>query len=157
MTPGVVGQRLVGCFLWGVLLGAAADVFKPLHRRLPRLSELLIGLELLFVWLHSSFALCRGELRVGFYLALLLGAGLWEQLFGEVAGALWRNFWHFAVLPGKFLRKFFRKIANFLFSSWKKWSTIQKNNRPSNHPNSGGTPHGRHPRLFKPLSAPRGR
>ena len=110
MTPEVVWQRLAGCFLEGVLLGAAADVFRPLHRRFPRLCELLIGLELLFAWLHSSFALCQGELRLGFYLALLLGALLWALLFGAVTGALWSSFWHFAVLPLGFLRKFFRKI-----------------------------------------------
>lgn len=120
MTPQIVGQRLAGCFLEGVLLGAAADVFRPLHRKAPRLCELLIALELLFAWLHSSFAICRGELRIGFYLALLSGAGLWEWQFGAAMTALWAKIWHFAVLPLGIFQKFFRKKVNFLFSSWKK-------------------------------------
>ena len=134
MTPQIVGQRLAGCFLEGVLLGAAADVFRPLHRKAPRLCELLIALELLFAWLHSSFAICRGELRIGFYLALLSGAGLWEWQFGAAMTALWAKIWHFAVLPLGIFQKIFRKKVKFLFSRWKKWSTIHKNNRPSNHP-----------------------
>lgn len=47
MTPRLVWPRLLGCFLEGVLLGAAADVFRPLHRRFPRLCEFWIGLALL--------------------------------------------------------------------------------------------------------------
>ena len=116
MSPEVIWRLLLCCFLEGVLLGAAADVFRPLHRRFPRLSEGLISLLLVAAWLHSSFAICRGQLRMGFYLALLAGAGLWELLFGAAVGSFWGDFWHCAVTPFRIIRKFFHKIENFLFS-----------------------------------------
>ena len=71
MTPGVFLPRLLGCFLCGVLLGPVTDLLRPLHPRLPRLTETVLSAALLAAWLFTSFGLCRGDLQLGYYLATL--------------------------------------------------------------------------------------
>ena len=115
MTPGVFLPRLLGCFLCGVLLGPVTDLLRPLHPRLPRLTETVLSAALLAAWLFTSFGLCRGDLQLGYYLAMLGGFGLWEWLFGRAASAFWARLWHFAGIPLGEIRKFFQKtqISSF--------------------------------------------
>ena len=49
MTPAVFLPRLLGCFLTGALLGPGMDLLRPIHRRLPRLTELLLCGLLLYL------------------------------------------------------------------------------------------------------------
>ena len=116
MTPAVFLPRLLGCFLTGALLGPGMDLLRPIHRRLPRLTELLLCGLLLAAWLFASFGLCRGDLQLGYYLAMGLGFALWEWLFGRAVSAFFSRLWHFAGIPLWEIRKFFQKNANFLFS-----------------------------------------
>ena len=110
MTPAVVWERLLGCFLCGVLLGPAVDFLRPLGRKLPILTRVFICLELMLCWLFALFGICRAELRLGWYVAMMAGFALWERLFGTAAAAFFGGFWHFAVLP--------LKITNLKFSSF---------------------------------------
>ena len=116
MTPAVFLPRLLGCFLTGALLGPGMDLLRPIHRRLPRLTELLLCVLLLAAWLFTSFGLCRGDLQLGYYLATLGGFFLWEWGFGGATAAFFARLWHFAGIPLREIRKFFQKNANFLFS-----------------------------------------
>ena len=75
MTPALVWRQLWGCFLTGVLLGPAVDLFRPAHRRFPVMAQLLIALEVSAAWVFVSFGLCRGDLRLGWDLALAAGFG----------------------------------------------------------------------------------
>ena len=120
MTPVLVFRRLLGCFFCGVLLGPNLDFLRPLHVRLPLFTQLLICLELLTVWLFALFCICRGDLRMGYFLGMIAGTTLWELCFGRVSAALFGRFWHFAVLPLKISRKFFHNFKNFLFARRKK-------------------------------------
>ena len=115
MTPAVVWERLLGCFLCGVVLGPAVDFLRPLSRKLPMLTRVFICVELSLCWLFALFGICRAELRLGWYLAVMGGFALWERLFGTAAAAFFGSFWHFAVLPLKISRKIFHKFENFLF------------------------------------------
>ena len=126
MTPAVVWRRLLGCFLTGVVLGPTVDLLRPLGRGTPILTRAGICAELFLGWLFAMFGICRGELRLGWYLALLGGFFLWEWLFGASVAAFFGGFWHFAVLPLKIFRKFFHIFRNFLFARWEKWSTDRK-------------------------------
>ena len=119
MTPALVWRRLLGCFLCGVVLGPGVDALRPLNRRLPLLSQAAICLELLLIWLFALFGICRGDLRMGYFGAVLVGFLLWERLFGRAVSAFFGRFWHFAELPLKISRKFFHKFVKFLFSRWK--------------------------------------
>ena len=73
MNPELVWHRLTGCFLAGVLLGPSADLFRPLHRRLPVMTQLIIGTEFFLCWLYLGFGLCRGDLRMGYFGSAALG------------------------------------------------------------------------------------
>ena len=95
MTPAVFLPRLLGCFLTGVLLGPGMDFLRPLHRRIPRLTELMLSLLLLTSWIWTSFGLCRGDLQIGYYLAMLAGFAHWEWLFGAALSSRFGIFWHF--------------------------------------------------------------
>ena len=88
MTPAVVWERLLGCFLCGVLLGPGVDLLRPLSRRFPVLTRVLICGELFACWLFALFGICRAELRLGWYLAMMAGFCIWEQLFGSAAAVL---------------------------------------------------------------------
>ena len=113
MTPGVFLPRLLGCFLCGVLLGPVTDLMRPLHPRLPRLTETVLSAALLAAWLFTSFGLCRGDLQLGYYLATLGGFFLWEWVFGGAAAAFFARLWHFAGIPLGEIRKFFQKKRKF--------------------------------------------
>ena len=120
LNPGLVWNRLAGCFLAGVLLGPAADLFRSLHRRLPVLTQLVIGTEFFLCWLWLGFGLCRGDLRIGYLLGTAAGFCFWEWYFGTCTGAFFGKLWHAAAIPLKFCLKFFHKIENSLFARWKK-------------------------------------
>ena len=92
MTPAVVWARLLGCFLCGVLLGPAVDFLRPLGKKLPILTRMLICAELVLCWLFALFGICRGELRLGWYLAMMAGFALWERLFGTVVTVFFGSF-----------------------------------------------------------------
>lgn len=113
MTPAVFLPRLLGCFLTGALLGPGMDLLRPIHRRLPRLTELLLCGLLLTAWLFASFGLCRGDLQLGYDLAMGLGFALWEWLFGRAVSAFFARLWHFAGIPLREIRKFFQKKRKF--------------------------------------------
>ena len=154
MSPGLVWNRLAGCFLAGILLGPAVDLFRPVHRRLPVLTQLLMAAEFFACWLWLGFGLCRGDLRLGYFSSAALGFYLWERCFGTCTAAFFAIFWHAAAIPPKFCLKIFQKISNFLFARWKKWSTIKYSNRQIPWRRSGGPRHDKDPQLSQPLSAP---
>ena len=115
MNPALVWSRIAGCFLTGVLLGPAADALRPLHRRFPRLVQLFLSAGLFTAWLWTGFALCRSDLRLGYYLAMLAGFFLWERLFSRSVVALFAKFWHIAAKPLRVCLKFFRNFEKYLF------------------------------------------
>lgn len=120
MSPGLVWHRLLGCILAGMLVGPAACALRPLHRIRPVLTELLTSLAVGVCWLWTSFGLCRGDLRMGYFFGMIAGWLLWEWLFGTAATAVFRRFWHIAAFPLRIFLNFFRKIVNFLFARRKK-------------------------------------
>lgn len=100
-------SRALGCFLTGGLLGAAVDPLRPLQRHLPRLIGLLAALEWVAGWAFASFGICRGDLRMGYFFAMLLGFGLWEWGFGPALGVFFDKCWNQLLSPP---RKFLKKI-----------------------------------------------
>ena len=92
LSPGLVCSRLAACFLAGLLLGPAADLFRPLHRRFPVLSQLLIGAEFFACWLWCGFGLCRAQLHFGYFLDMLAGFFLWERCFGSCITGFLQNY-----------------------------------------------------------------
>ena len=120
MNPELVFSRMTGCFLTGLLLGPGVDVLRPLGRRFPRISQLFISALFFAAWLFTGFALCRSDLRMGYYLSMLAGFGVWEGCFGAAVAAFFGALWHIVAKVLKIGLKFFQLFKKFPFARWKK-------------------------------------
>jgi len=111
----------------GVALGVYYGFLRPLRPRHPVLSDLLFLPALVYAWLVVGFAVCRGDLRLGCYSGLLLGAVAWELTLGRllrrVFAWFWRiltTFWRYLWWPMGWLRKKLRIFLKFLLLTGKK-------------------------------------
>ena len=131
--PALDGVRLLaGCGL-GVGLGIWYGFLRPLRPAHTLLSDVLFVPALIWAWLYLGFAVCRGDLRLGYVGGLAVGAFGWELTFGKWLRPVFAGFWGMisrikAVIRGclqKNLQKIHKKIKNML-AIWKKWFTIKK-------------------------------
>ena len=128
MTEPVLDARRFGiaCLL-GLGLGLYYGFLRPLRPRHTALSDLLFLPGLFYSWLWLSFAVCQGDIRLGYCMGLLVGALVFEQTVGRWLRPVFRLFWggigkiyrHISGFLKKFLKKM-QKIAFFLFPSRKK-------------------------------------
>ncbi len=138
MSPSVAA----GCFWWGLALGAGLGLWygflQPIRHRF--LGDLLFLTGVFPVWLIFCFAVCRGDIRFGLLLSLVVGGVLFHKTLGRLLAPLWRGFWGgISRITGSF-KKFFRKTVGFLkkfLATGEKMSTIKS--RKHVHP--GGKPH----------------
>ena len=112
----------------GAELGAALGVFyvflRPLRPRFTALSDLAFLGALGWAWLWLAFAVCGGDLRMG-YLGAMFAAGVAcarpaERLLGGVFRGFWRflgRFLGIILLPLKKILEFTKKLV----ASAKKW------------------------------------
>ena len=101
-------------------------------RKHPHLADLVFGGGLLWAWLYVGFAVCAGDLRLGYTGALFAGAALWELSFGRLLRPIFTVFWRFfarllraAASPLIKIAKKTGEIIKFLFATGKKWGTIK--------------------------------
>ena len=147
MTDPIVAARrfAIGFFL-GAVLGLWYGFLRPLRPRHTTISDLLFLLGAGWMWLYYMFAVCRGDLRLGAFFALLLGCIVWERTAGLLIRPVFFGFWHFLARSVRLLilpfKKFLAKIK-ILFALFRKSVTIKWSNRRQNRRSSGGVPHGR--------------
>ncbi len=128
MTPPQIAAER---YLWGVALGLIPGLLygflRPLGRRRRALADVSFLIGAFPVWLYFSFAVCQGDLHLGYLSSLFLGGILFDCTAGRLFCLIWEGFWNLAgAFWGKW-RKFFKKIRLFLkktFASGKKSSTI---------------------------------
>lgn len=158
-TPGQEFHRLWIGFLLGLLLGVVYGFLRPLRPKHTVFADSLFLIFLIWAWLYQGFAICRGDLRLGYYLGFPLGAIVWLNTLGRLLSPVFSCFW-------KVIRCFFRaifypfkiiykKIKNFfisLLASVKKTGTIKSNNDDYVEKITGGIRDGRKKKLFKPNS-----
>ena len=73
MNDPLAAARLFACaFLLGCLLGLLHGFLRPLREKLPNISDAIFAVVLFYVWLYLSFALCRGDIRMGYTAGLFL-------------------------------------------------------------------------------------
>lgn len=89
--PAVVAARLVHCLALGATVGALSDLLLPLHRRLCVIRDLLLSLWLCRCWLVSCFSVCHGDIRLGYWGAVCLGALLWRVGLSPLTRAFLRR------------------------------------------------------------------
>lgn len=94
MTPPALA---VARFLRGCLLGIPAGIWygflRPLRPRFTALSDLLFLLGFYWCWIYFSFAVCRGDLRLGYAAGLFLGCFGFDRTAGRLLRPLFSLFW----------------------------------------------------------------
>ena len=143
MTEPIFAAKLfLAAFGIGCLLGILYGFLRPLPFWL---RDLIWITGLFYGWIYHSFALCRGDIRMGNALGILLGTVVWELTLGRFLRPLFRLFWGivFRIL-GIFLlplKKFLKKakiFINFLLSRSQKIFTIKDDKM------DGGADNGKH-------------
>lgn len=148
--PAQDGYRLLCALLLGAGLGIFYGFLRPLRPRHTVLSDLLFLPAMGYAWLYLGFAVCRGDIRLGYCMGLILGGCIWEFTLGRWLRPVFFGFWHgisrilhgFWVFCKKILKKF-RKIVNFLFSRREKWFTIRNTHRRKRRRETGGMDRGK--------------
>ena len=134
MEPAVslTGPALDGWrFLWacgiGLVLGMYYGFLRPLRPRHAVISDVLFLPVLAYGWLYLGFAICRGDLRIGYCLGILLGIVAWELTIGRllrpVFAGVWRGISRICRGLGRIFRSFFQKIQKIT----KKYLQYRKN------------------------------
>ena len=137
-------RRFLFACLFGLGLGLLWDFLRPFRQKRPNLSDGLFLLVTGQVWLYLGFSVCKGDLRLGYSLGLLLGGFVWEITLGQLFRPVFLGFsriiteiFSFFALP---MKKFFKKIAKnakFLLATGKKAVTI-KCKHQNQHKKKGG-------------------
>ena len=144
--PAAAASLFLRSCLLGLPLGCWYDFLRPLRPRFTHLSDFVFMVGAVYLWLYQSFAICRGDIRWGYFSGFVLGAFVWELTAGMVLRPVFRwfwqilaQFWRIMLIPGKI---FFQK-TKILFASGEKWVTIRWNNRRQKRRSPRGGTHGR--------------
>lgn len=155
-TPEIAFARFVTGLLLGCVLGIYYGFLRPIRRRRTFFPDLLFVMAAGWIYLHYGFAVCRGDLRMGYLAAPILGALAWDLTVGRYLMPIYAGFWRFL---GGLLRPFqlfLKKICifiKFLFATGKKWGTIKWKSRQQKKPHPEGVPHDRKEKPIPPYSA----
>jgi hypothetical protein len=151
-APGIAFARFFWACGLGVGLGIWYGFLRPLRPRHTFLADSLFILILLPVWIFHSFAICLGDMRLGYLGGLFLGMVGWDvtagRLLRPVFALFWRGvgkIWEILFYP---VKKFLFFVKN-LFASAKKWVTIKWNNRRQNRRIPGGGTNGTDSRILR--------
>ncbi len=148
--PALDGWRFLCACLIGLALGLYYGFLRPIRSRHPFLADFLFLPALGYAWLYLGFAICRGDLRLGYCAGLLVGSILWELTVGRLLRPVFQRFWNLIarIFHGIFhlFEKIFKKIlknSKILFAIWKKWFTIVETNHRRIRHQQGGAPNGK--------------
>ena len=147
--PAEDGRRFLMACLIGLGLGLVYGFLRPLRRKRPVFADLMFLPAMGYAWLYLGFAVCRGDLRLGYCAGLLFGAVIWELTVGRLlrpvfdllfTGIFWISNGFFRIF-GKIFKKI-QKNLKILFALWKKCYTIVKTTRSEKQRKNGGAPLG---------------
>lgn len=125
--PALDGWR----FLWacgiGLILGMYYGFLRPLRPRHTVMSDVLFLPALMYGWLYLGFAICRGDLRIGYCLGILLGIVAWELTVGRLLRPVFSGIWRGVSKIYRYLRTMLQKIFQNIRKFIKKYLQIGKN------------------------------
>lgn len=125
--PALDGWRFMWACGIGLILGMYYGFLRPLRPRHTIVSDVLFLPALAYGWLYLGFAICRGDLRIGYCLGILLGIVAWELTVGKllrpVFAGVWRGISRIYRGLGRIFRRFFEKIKKIT----KKYLQYRKN------------------------------
>jgi hypothetical protein len=151
ISPALAAGRFLQGLALGLLLGFWYGFLQPLGRRRQTLADILFLTGAFPIWLYFSFAVCRGDLGLGYLSSLFIGGIFCNATVGRLLRPLWTWFWNILAVLYRKICNFFKKIVRILkkpFASGKKSSTIKV--RKIVH--KGGCGHG-HSRKAEPIPA----
>ena len=82
-TPAIAWNRFLTGLILGCVLGIIYGFFRPVRRGKAIVPDLIFAVFAIWIYLYHSFAICRGDLRMGYFASLILGAIGWEFTFGR--------------------------------------------------------------------------
>ena len=127
-TPEVAFRRFVIGLVFGCALGIVYGFLRPVRRGKAIGSDLVFAVVTGWVYLYYGFAVCRGDLRMGYLAAPILGAILWDRTVGRWLRPIFDGFWKIIakiLRPVREFKKKSRVFVKFLFATGKKWVTIK--------------------------------
>ena len=113
-TPEIAFGRFVTGLLLGCGLGIYYGFLRPLRRKQNFFPDLLFVLGAGWVYLYYGFAVCRSDLRMGYTIAPILGAIVWDAGPGRWLRPVFGGFWHFCARMTWPFHNFLKKISHFL-------------------------------------------
>lgn len=119
ISPAQVGQRLLLSLAAGAQLGLVYSFLKPLRSR--QLRDILLLPALVYAWLWVGFAVCRGDLRLGYYAPMAAGAWASARLGSRWLGPVFGGFWGCLARLRGWLREFFRALGIIFRKKAKKY------------------------------------
>ena len=85
MPPALTAARFLSAAGVGLLLGLWYGFLRPLRPRFTALADGAFLLGAFRSWLEVAFRICGGDLRLGYFLGMILGGILWDRLPGRRA------------------------------------------------------------------------
>ena len=144
-APVIAARRFLAGFLAGVFLGIFYDCLRPMRPRHTTLSDFLFLPAAVWTWMYVMFAVCRADLRLSAFAAMIAGCVAWEGSVSIYLRPVFSGIWKIEAKILDFLLMPVKKICQItkiLFASWKKWVTIKWYNRRKKRRKSGGVQHG---------------
>ena len=120
-APAIATGRFAIALALGAVLGLLLGFLRPLRPRWNHLCDLVFLAAAFYSWLYLGFAVCRGDLRLGYFSGLALGALAWESTIGKVLRPVFSGFWRIFALPFQKISHFFKKYSKNYLHSAKKW------------------------------------
>jgi hypothetical protein len=146
-APALAARRFLLALAVGAGLGVVYGFLRPPRRRFTQIFDGIFVLVTLWAWVYLSFGLCKGELRFGYTMGMLLGAVLWEMTAGHLLRPVFAGFWKFLGyfwLPFEKLFTIFKVFLKKLFAKYKIWVTMDRIiTRRRRGSRTGGAYHGK--------------
>ena len=117
MAPDVAFTRFVTGLVLGCALGVIYGFLRPARRKKAFWADLIFGIFAIWVYLHYGFGVCRGDLRMGYFVAPIVGAIAWDRTVGRWLEPIFGELWQFLAEIGGLFRKISAKGKVFVVYS----------------------------------------
>ena len=95
MTPVTAAWRFGCSLILGGCLGLFYGFLRPLGKHHRILADVIFSLAAVWGWVCICFAVCRGDIRTVYLLAMGAGILLWEGTAGRWLRPVFSGFWGF--------------------------------------------------------------
>ena len=108
-TPEIAAGRFLQGLVLGAALGLLYGFLRPLSHRRRTLADCLFIIGVFPLWLYFSFAICQGDLGLGYLASLAIGGFLFDGTIGRLLRPVWSRVWMPVWALSRAKRKIFEK------------------------------------------------